>query len=76
MESYENKTMELLGAKTPKELFEKTKFMLETIHEISEAKGRYDTDRMKHAMNTIQDMQELATTAIKKLTDLEWATIK
>lgn len=72
MENYDNKTMKLIGALTPKELYEKVKFMLETIHEISEAKGRYDTDRMKHASNTIEDMQELAVTAIKELTNLEW----
>lgn len=75
MENYENKTMKLLGALTPKELYEKTKFMLETIHEISEAKGRYDTDRMQHATNTIEDMRQLAVSAIKKLTDLKWRVI-
>lgn len=76
MESYENKTMQLAGAETPKELYEKVKFMIEVLSEISEAKGRYNEDRLTHACNTIQDMQELANNAITKLTAKNWATIK
>lgn len=38
--------------------------MLEALKEIAEGKGRYDTDKLKHAGNTIEDMIKLATDAI------------
>ena len=72
MESYENKTMQLLGAETPKELYEKVDFMISVLSEISDAKGRYDTDKYVHAVNTIYDMQTLANNAIIKLTAKTW----
>lgn len=68
MESYENKTMQLVSAETPKDLYEKVDFMIRVLTEISEAKGRYNEDKFTHACNTIQDMQELAVNAIAKLT--------
>ena len=41
------------------------------LEEISEGKGRYDMDPMQHAINTIDDMKELASEALKKATDNE-----
>lgn len=38
--------------------------LIDIIEEISLAKGRYSPDRMEHACNTIQDMQELAKKAL------------
>ena len=34
------------------------------LREISEGKGRFTTDHYQHAMNTIEDMKELATDAL------------
>lgn len=50
MESYENKTMQLVSAETPKELYEKVQFMISVLTEISEAKGRYNEDKFIHAL--------------------------
>lgn len=41
--------------------------MLEALKEIAEGKGRYDTDKLKHASNTIEDMIKLATDAISTI---------
>jgi len=43
--------------------------MLEALKEISKGNGRYDMDKLKHASNTIEDMKELAISAIKKATE-------
>ena len=37
------------------------------LNEISEGKGRYDMDRLRHAANTIEDMVELAKDALSKI---------
>jgi hypothetical protein len=39
-------------------------FLVETLKEISEGKGRYSTDQLTHANNTIEDMKKLALEAI------------
>ena len=41
-----------------------SKKMLEALIEITEGKGRYSTDRLTHANNTIEDMIQLAKDAI------------
>lgn len=41
--------------------------MYEALKQIAEGKGRYDTDRLKHASNTIEDMIKLATDAISTI---------
>lgn len=41
--------------------------MYEALKEIAEGKGRYDTDKLKHASNTIEDMIKLATDAISTI---------
>ena len=46
---------------------ELTKPLLEILNEITEGKGRYDMDKLKHASNTIDDMKELAHKAINLL---------
>jgi len=39
--------------------------LLEALTEISEGKGRYDMDKLRHAANTIEDMIKIAKSAIK-----------
>ena len=41
--------------------------MYEALQEITEGKGRYDTDKLKHASNTIEDMIKLAKDAISTI---------
>ena len=41
--------------------------LLGGLKEIAEGKGRYDTDRLKHAGNTIEDMIEKANILIKMM---------
>lgn len=41
--------------------------LLEALKEIAKGEGRYDMDQLKHASNTVEDMKNLALTAIKKL---------
>ncbi len=43
--------------------------MLEALIEISKGAGRYNEDRLIHASNTIEDMQQLANDAIQKATE-------
>lgn len=38
--------------------------MLEALKEIAKGEGRFSTDHLKHASNTIDDMKDLATAAI------------
>lgn len=37
------------------------------LEEISEGKGRYSMDHLKHAANTIEDMKALAVEALAKI---------
>lgn len=41
--------------------------MYEALKEIAEGKGRYDTNRLKHAENTIEDMIKIAKDAIERI---------
>jgi hypothetical protein len=50
-----------------KQLEPKLQIALTALLEISEGKGRYDMDRLKHASNTIEDMKDLADKAIKRI---------
>ena len=43
--------------------------MFKALVEISKGEGRYDMDRLRHAANTIEDMQKLALDAIKEATE-------
>jgi hypothetical protein len=45
--------------------------LLELLNEISEGKGRFDHDPMKHARNVIEDMKALAKEAIELLNPTE-----
>jgi len=38
----------------------------EALEEIKEGKGRYSMNQLEHASNTIEDMKELATDALKE----------
>lgn len=40
--------------------------LVEALEEIAEGKGRYSTDPFQHAINTIDDMKELARKALAK----------
>jgi len=40
--------------------------IIEGLKEIAEGKGRYDTDKLKHASNTIEDMITIAKELIKR----------
>lgn len=48
------------------ELTERYIGLIEALKEISQGAGRYDTDQLKHASNTIEDMKQLALEALKK----------
>ena len=43
--------------------------LIDALREISKRKGRYPTDQLKHADNTIQDMAQLAVEALKDAGD-------
>jgi hypothetical protein len=40
--------------------------LIEALREISKRKGRYSTDHLKHADNTIEDMAKVAVDALKE----------
>ena len=44
--------------------------MYDTLKEIAKAEGRYSMDRMKHAENTIEDMQNKTLDMIRKVESL------
>ena len=50
----------------PNQVEDNTPDLLEALEEIAEGRGRYSMDHMTHAMNTIEDMKQLATEAIRK----------
>lgn len=43
------------------------KGMYEALQEIAEGKGRYSTNQLLHASNTIEDMKKVAKKAIAKV---------
>jgi hypothetical protein len=46
------------------ELSAENERLREALTEIAEGKGRYSTDRLEHANNTIEDMKKLAHAAL------------
>jgi hypothetical protein len=48
-------------------LFEERERLRLALEEISEGKGRFSHDPFKHACNTIEDMKEIAKTALGTL---------
>jgi hypothetical protein len=42
---------------------------IEALTEIAKGEGRYDMDRLRHAANCIEDMQQLAKEALSKLVE-------
>ena len=50
-------------------LIEKAPKLIEALVEIAKGEGRYDMDRLRHAANTIEDMQQLAMAALKEATE-------
>ena len=46
---------------------EKLAIATAALEEISEGKGRYSMDHLKHAANTIEDMKALAVKALKEI---------
>ena len=47
-------------------LSQEIKRLLEALTEIAKGKGRFAIDQLKHASNTIEDMQEIANEALKE----------
>lgn len=47
-------------------LFASISDLLEALHEISKGIGRFSSDQLEHAGNCIEDMKEIARTAITK----------
>lgn len=48
---------------------DRIKKLKEALLEISEGKGAYDMDQLKHAANTIENMKRIATIALKEVPD-------
>ena len=54
--------------KTPRQLADENKELLEALQEIKKGEGAYNMDKYEHANNTIENMKSLATQAINKAT--------
>ena len=55
--------------KTPRQLADENKELLEALQEIKKGEGAYNMDKYEHANNTIENMKSLATQAINKATN-------
>lgn len=49
---------------------ETNKDLISALKEISEGKGRYDMDRLRHCANAVEDMQQLALDSLLKINKL------